>query len=331
MGERLTTGDEIAREYGVSRPTADKAVGNLAARGYVERVQGRGSFVRDWRGQTSDNRQADGISIICTNEDIGFYGSFLHDASREAEKNGYCLTFSSMGGPDDCFVPLVIRKKQTVGTLVVGALSDHQAEVLLGSDLPHLFVGNHRCMFGKPAVRYDLTDAGYQITRKLIELGRGQVWLEVGPTISTYYSQELLDGYQRAVMEDANARHHVLVAKGEDDGDFDALARSIAASSPEQFCMIGGYEYTSRLLEGFKRIGVDMAITAVVYRNMIEGNLPNTDFMSVCDISLAGLAAEGVRQIIANAQSGDDVTGKSYKLEIETVDDQTKPLRFSWR
>ena len=40
-------------------------------------------------------------------------------------------------------------------------------------------------------------------------------------------------------------------------------------------------------------------------------------------------AEEAVRRIIASARNGATLAGKNYKLQIETVDDQMKPLRFS--
>ena len=46
---------------------------------------------------------------------------------------------------------------------------------------------------------------------------------------------------------------------------------------------------------------------------------------------LGHFAEEGVRQMIAYAKTGAPVTGKTYKLHIESVNDQAKPLRFSWK
>ncbi len=44
-GERIATERELAREYGVSRPTVTRALNDLAAEGLIERKVGSGSFV----------------------------------------------------------------------------------------------------------------------------------------------------------------------------------------------------------------------------------------------------------------------------------------------
>ena len=44
-GERIMTEEELCAEYGFSRTTIGKALDNLRAQGYIERVPGRGTFV----------------------------------------------------------------------------------------------------------------------------------------------------------------------------------------------------------------------------------------------------------------------------------------------
>lgn len=45
-GERIMTEEELCAEYGFSRTTIGKALDNLRAEGYIERIPGRGTFVR---------------------------------------------------------------------------------------------------------------------------------------------------------------------------------------------------------------------------------------------------------------------------------------------
>lgn len=332
VGERLTTAYKIAEQYGVSRPTADKAIGNLAARGYVERTQGRGTFVTDWHDVPRNDGVANSILIIGANDDLPWCGPCLQDAIAEAETNGCHLALSAMGQGDECNLPVLIRNRQAAGTLVVGDLTVDQANVLFAEDLRHLIVGNLRHTFGQPSIRYDLGDAAYQITKKLLELDRGPVWLQVQSTVAVHYSREVLDGYQRAIMESPGESHHVHITRwGTEDRDSDVMARQIIADGQERFCLLGNYGYVCDVIEHLELMGMNMKPTVVALRSHAEREWPERDFVAECNISLSMLASEGVRQIVANAQNGAEVTGKSYKLEIETADDQIKPLRFSWR
>lgn len=46
VGDQLMTEEELCNEFGFSRTTIGKALDNLRAHGYIERVAGRGTFVR---------------------------------------------------------------------------------------------------------------------------------------------------------------------------------------------------------------------------------------------------------------------------------------------
>jgi len=167
VGEQVATGPEVAEKFGVSMATADRALVSLTSKGYLERTQGRGTFVADWGKSPQHRRLPDSISLMCSREDMNsssFYADLVHCASVEAEKNGYHLVFCAINGEDEYSSPLIMRNKQAVGNLILGGIGEDRARVLLAEDLGQLFVGNHRDTFGAPAVRYAMEDAGYQIT-----------------------------------------------------------------------------------------------------------------------------------------------------------------------
>lgn len=55
-GERVPSENEIRARYDVSNTTARKALQQLEMRGYVSRIKGRGSFVRDFRVGRAANK-----------------------------------------------------------------------------------------------------------------------------------------------------------------------------------------------------------------------------------------------------------------------------------
>lgn len=331
LGQQVATGNEVSRQYGVSVPTADKAIVNLADKGYLERTRGRGTFVKDWRQAESSNLQAHCIVVVCTSGMLEFYSSFMNDACREAEDNGYSLIYSVMNDQAECSVPLAIRKQHALGTLLVGSVSEQQAAALLKEDILHVFVGNHRNTFGQPSVHYDLEDGAYQITKKLLELERGPVWLVTQPSIDVYYSQELQDGYQRAVFESANPEYNVHVSREfDDEADYERLVQRMIATGQKHFPMMVSYSHIRCLMEHLQRNKIDFDRTSIIVMGRPRDDSPYRDCLIEWDFSLSQLACQAVRQIIAAAAQGSPVVGKRYKLKLETVDDPIKPFQLSW-
>ena len=126
VGQQVATATELCQKYGVSRPTVDKAILNLASRGYLKRIQGRGTFVKNRHGHASGVRQINSISLLCSSEDlehVPFSGAFMHAASVAAEKAGCHLIFCALTDDDDYRAPRVIRRKQVLGNLVLGFLN----------------------------------------------------------------------------------------------------------------------------------------------------------------------------------------------------------------
>ena len=159
----------------------------------------------------------------------------------------------------------------------------------------------------------------------------GPVWLVIGSTVQTYYCQELLDGYQRAVLECANPDFLVHIAldhKG--SGSHGRLASRMAAMGQEQFCMIVTCNNLAGLLAELGEAGIKSDGATIVSVGSVEHARPHLDRVGLCEISPEQLAAESVRQIIAGANNGSAMRGKNYKLHIETVDDQVKPFRCWW-
>lgn len=335
VGERVTSGGKVAEQYGVSRNTADRAIGNLAARGYLERVQGSGTFVKDWTSVRGTKRQADSIALICCSVDMNsspFYAEFMHCVSVEAEKNGYHLVFCASDADDEYTSPLIIRNKQAAGNLVLGRIGENQARVLFEQDVPQLFVGNHRHTYGRPSVRFDIEDACYQITRKLLELDRGDVWLVTEPGIVAHYGQEMLEGYQRAILPAADPIYPVYIGTGSEQGDaYAGLVGRMLASGSEQFCVLVSHEHSVGLLKQLEQAGIGPERGTIVVVDYRKDPWPGGSHVIQCELSPNLLATESVRQIIAMAQDGSPVTGKKYKLQVRTVDDQVRPFEFSWQ
>ena len=333
VGMRIPPVRSICKDYGVSRGTAHKAISTLMNKGYLEGVQGQGTFVREWSRETN-SPQCKGISIVCP-ADEAVYVELLDEASSEAERHGYHVSFSSTSTLDDRVVPLIIRKKRAVGNLILGELSEQQAEVLLAQDLPQMFLGNTRQTFGRPCVRHDMEDAGYQITKKMLERNQGPVWLVLQPTTLVYYSLELLQGYERAIIECPDALCHVHISRSRatdtEVDDHVRLVEQIKTSCQGQFCVLGAHGHIRRLVQEFAREGIDISRNAVTMGGESKSLWSHPECVNICDVSPRKIVQQGVRQMAAMAQTGAPLAGKTFRLHIETVDDEARPWRFVWK
>ena len=331
VGQQLATGNEVSLKYGVSVLTAEKAIGSLAGKGYLERTPGRGTFVKDWRHVENYNLQANSIVLVCTSGQLAFYSRFMNEACLEAESHGFSLVYSVMEDSDECAVPLAIRTQQAAGSLIIGRATERQVAALAKEKTPHVFLGSHRYASGHASVCHDVEDGAYQITKKLLELDQGPVWLVTQPPVDVYYSQELQDGYHRAVFESGDQVSNVHFARREDnEADYERLVQRMIATGQEHFPMIVNYSHGGRLMEHFKRNKIDFERTSIV----IVGR-PNTDWLYrdrliEWNFSLTTLAREAVRQIIVAAEDGSAIAGKRYKLRLEMVDDPVKLFTYSW-
>lgn len=333
VGMQIPTVRLISRNYGVSQTTAHKAISTLVGKGYLEGTQGRGTFVRDWT--KLEQRPADTISLMLPKSDIqepGFPVEFMHCASVAAEKAGYHLVFCALGDDEEYCAPRVMRNKQTLGNLFLGVPSEEQMEVLLKEDVPHLFVGNCRNTFGQPSVRHDMADGGYRITRALLELERGPVWLLIEPTLNVHYSHELSLGYQRALQERPNPVYRVYMGGlNNHPSGYEELTAQMAASGAEHYCILAHYEsHVVGLMAQLERVGIGPDQTTIVVVDRCERDSAYVNRLCLCELSPALLAEESVRRIIEAGGDKSLLTGKSYKLQVEKVDDRRKPLRFSW-
>jgi len=171
-GDALCGERELCLRFGVSRNTVRSAIEELESRGLLERIPGKGTFVR--RGKT----EAQDIGILIPGMDY-FYPAAIQGAARALRKEGLRLV---VGASDD-------DAKLELELLTKFAASREIAGVIVGATTNCNFKEALKRLAGKPAVFIDHAPAsipcdcilsdhfkgGYEATKALLALGHVRI------------------------------------------------------------------------------------------------------------------------------------------------------------
>ncbi|MFD3455915.1 GntR family transcriptional regulator [Streptomyces sp. NPDC058691] len=121
VGDQLPTQAELVDEFGLARATVQRALKELQDEGYVESIQGKGVFARNWRNQTPAH--ANGVAHRPDSASVE-----LDDAIAEAFEaehitiDAYCLTSESLNAALSRPVGRILRGDLTPSSITVRLL-----------------------------------------------------------------------------------------------------------------------------------------------------------------------------------------------------------------
>lgn len=142
-GARLPDERKLAATYGVSRPTVRQALASLAQQRLIERVQGRGTFVRDHVRQRMGYIAA--ISIGEMTRYSSYVSTVLAQAERSAQRSNCILNTRFVDDPTQAVDTLKTLCQDTmiVGGLIIGSVDQAMAvELARASTLPWVMLGD---------------------------------------------------------------------------------------------------------------------------------------------------------------------------------------------
>jgi len=175
-GERLPSTKLLSEQLSVSLVTTHRAMQELQARGVIDRVQGRGTFIAD---RNSKNARKSRLALVLQPEAslADFYHGQLLDGMRRAahEENADLLILQYKENLQaDCHGYLLINQ---LPQPIEQFRSDH------ANDTPTLVVGAHHNEL--PSVDIDNVDLIRQAVRHVHRLGHRRIgYLSVAPELS---------------------------------------------------------------------------------------------------------------------------------------------------
>lgn len=222
-GSRVPGEVELARRFSVSRVTTRRALDLLAQAGIVERMRGRGTFVRAALPDLDQVRAELGLAGASgvTAATIGLllpdfadaYGlELVRGVEAECTARGHSLLLRRTGGSRQAEEEGVAAfRRAGAGALIVFPVhGEHYNPVLLQAVLdgaPLILVDRYLRGIPAPSVVTDNVAAAAELTRHLLALGHREIAFVSSPVEHTSSLEDRLSGY-RLALDQAGVGFH---------------------------------------------------------------------------------------------------------------------------
>jgi GntR family transcriptional regulator of arabinose operon len=203
-GDKLPSEFELVRQYQISRSSVRQALDILVAEGLVERVHGKGNFIRNWR---TNSVEGGSIALLVPYERVALFPNIIQGMETAAKARGYSLIFSYMGKNDREELDTVKRiKDQRVAGLVIYPRNhityDEMIWQLFEEGFPFVLIDRYFTELPSSYVGVDNIAATYNIVNYLVALGHREIGFVMAPDPNTTSIKERYTGYRDAL------RHH---------------------------------------------------------------------------------------------------------------------------
>ena len=199
-GSQLPTNRDMMRSYSVSYATIAKAMDTLEQSGHVDRIQGKGTFVRKSRRHVSN--------IAVTFDDVyhpshPYIIRILRGISAEVSASGWHHQLfplpgaSIFGGPEGSLLPELLRENRIGGVIACSPHPPEDIQRLRTMGIPVVSVGNRYPYTGAGCVMEDEVGAGRKAVKYLTDLGHRTIGLVMG--VRNNHSARLIRGGSRFV------------------------------------------------------------------------------------------------------------------------------------
>lgn len=194
-GKQVPSENEIAEQFGLSRQTVRQTFGELEKDGWLERIQGKGTFARN--PQRRESEQVKTIGIITTYISDYIFPHIVRGAEAELRSRGYRLLLSSTdNNKEKEMESLQLMTSQPLSGLIIEPTKSAEGNPNLGyflslqeKGIPFLMINEKYSEIECPCLKVDDELGGYKAARYLLQNGHS--------VIAGFFKRDDLQGVNR--------------------------------------------------------------------------------------------------------------------------------------
>lgn len=180
-GDKISSENELAKQFDISRHTVRKALSILENEGYLEAKHGKGTFCVDRRKKSSDSRN---IAVVTTYISDYIFPRLIQGIDNVLTEHGYSIILKNTGNSqrNEARALEDIMTKDIDGLIIEPSKSEiycrnrKQYEQLDRMGIPYVFIqGTYPQMRHKPNIIMDDVQGMYLLTRYLLKLGHRKI------------------------------------------------------------------------------------------------------------------------------------------------------------
>ena len=278
VGARVPTHRELAKDYGVSLITINKALAGLVSDGVLHSRVGRGTFVAVRPPITHEGPRGRVLGFVLRDLSSPFFSLVANAAQRRADQLGYGLLFSSSSFQLDREDEQIQRFRQlgVQGLLIVSMSRTYQAspaiQELHEQGFPYVMVSY---VHGDeiPLVAGDVDRAGTIAAEHLLSLGRRRL-AYMGDRIGSHMFERRSQSFMRALAAGGAPIDPAFVFEYPYEGEWNdyesgyAIGERIAAMTSRPDAMythndLGALGFQDALLDHGIRVPEDVAVVGL--------------------------------------------------------------------
>lgn len=293
-GDRLPSENELSQRFGVSRITSKRALEMLSAEGLVERVPGKGTFLKEsgLAGAEASESRPSLLGLVITQFADEFGATLVRSIEASARELGYeivlCLTYESQKLEEEAIARLLALGVRGLIVLPVhGEFYNPSILKLVLDKFPLVFVDRRLRGLSASTVSSDNVAAARAATDRLLGEGHRVIAFLSRQIANSSTLEDRLEGFVRSHIE-----HGVSV-------DQERQVLELSASY-------------SMSIEGLT--GAEIESDLAVIRERLEAN-PDISAVLAAEYSLSAM----VRKIAAEL---------GRPIEVLCFDEPSRPLRL---